>query len=108
MNRKIIITIGLTAIGLWLWSASSGTAQERKAPQKYECAIIKYDGPDRIQLILPNRFENLRLYKQGVVLPKEAQDEAFCLAYAANELAKEGWEPVGIDSTRVLMKRPVQ
>jgi hypothetical protein len=38
-------------------------------------------------------------------IPKEADNEQFCLAVAANRMAKEGWEPVNLDSRRILFRR---
>lgn len=49
----------------------------------------------------------LRLFKTGVELPKDIHDEEFCLAWAANKLAQDGWEPVNLNATRVLMRRQV-
>jgi hypothetical protein len=40
-------------------------------------------------------------------LPKDAQAEEFYLTKAANELAKQGWEALNIDSRRILFRRPV-
>ena len=40
-------------------------------------------------------------------LPKEAQAEEFYLTKASNELAKQGWEALNIDSRRILFRRPV-
>jgi hypothetical protein len=40
-----------------------------------------------------------------VTIPKEAQAEEFCLAYAANEMAKTNWELVTLDSRRIVLRR---
>jgi hypothetical protein len=40
-------------------------------------------------------------------LPREAQAEEFYLTKAANELARQGWEALNIDSRRILFRRPV-
>ena len=68
--------------------------------------MIKWDGPDRIQFLTPQRSEVIRLFKTGVTLPPEVRDEEFCLTWAANKLAQEGWEPVNLNSTRILLRRP--
>lgn len=85
------------------WAQSA----DRPAAQKYEVAVIKFDGPDRIAYILPGSTERARIFEE-IPLPKGVHDEAFCLAVAANKLAKDGWEPVSIDGTRIMMKRAVK
>ena len=40
-----------------------------------------------------------------VPIPKDAQPEEFWLAYAANEMAKQGWEAVNLNSRRILFRR---
>ena len=78
-----------------------------KAP-KFEYAIVKWDGPDRLYKNLPgNKLEVVRLEKLGITVPKEAQDEEFCLSVAANLMAKDGWEAVNLNSRRILLRRPV-
>ena len=72
---------------------------------QYEYAIVKWDGPDRLFYNLPNKFELVHLRNHKVTIPKDAQEEEFCLAYAANDMAKEGWEPIGLDSRRILFRR---
>ncbi len=49
----------------------------------------------------------LRLFKTGIELPRDILDEESCLAWAANKLAQEGWEPLNPDATRLLMRRPL-
>ena len=73
--------------------------------QSWEYAIVKWDGPDRIYYNLPGRFEMVHLKDLGVKIPKGAQPEEFCLAWAANKMAVEGWEPVNLHSRRILMRR---
>lgn len=104
--RNSLIITALLVLTVVLGS-TFGQSQERSAAQKYEVAVIKFDGPDRIAYILPNGTEQVRIFSE-IALPKGVHDEAFCLAMAANKLAKEGWEPVGINGTRVMMKRPVK
>jgi len=40
-----------------------------------------------------------------VNIPRDAQEEEWCLSYAANQLAKEGWETITLDSRRILLRR---
>lgn len=76
---------------------------------KYEYAIVKWDGPDYLYKNLPgNKLEVVRLEKIGIVVPKEAQNEEFCLSVAANLMAKDGWEPVNLNSRRILFRRAVK
>jgi hypothetical protein len=82
------------------------TAQDKKEASKYEYAIVKWDGPDRLYYNLPDKFEMVHITKGGGVrIPNEAQEEEWCLAYAANKMAADGWEPVNLDSRRLVFRR---
>jgi hypothetical protein len=72
---------------------------------KYEYAIVKWDGPDRLYYNMPDKFELVHLRNQRVNIPRDAQEEEWCLTYAANQLAKEGWETLTLDSRRILLRR---
>jgi hypothetical protein len=87
------------------WPQSSLTAADATAVSKWEYAIVKWDGPDRLYYNLPDKFELVYLSKTGVSIPKEAQSEEWCLAHAANTLAKEGWETIALDSRRIVLRR---
>jgi hypothetical protein len=102
--KKTLIVIACL-IGIVTWTASRGTAQNKLVPPKYEYAIVKWDGPDRLFYNLPSKFECVHLAKEGVTIPREAQEEEFCLAYASNKMAQEGWEPVNLDSRRIVFRR---
>jgi hypothetical protein len=103
---QILLTAAGTAV-LVLGFVFLARAQAPAASQRFEVAMIKWDGPDKIQLITPQKSEFIRVFKSGVQLPNDMNDEAFCLNWAANRLAQEGWEPVNLNSTRILMRRPV-
>jgi len=103
MMRKLLLVIAVAALAV-TWVAMPGKAQEKAAP-KYEYAILKWDGPDRLFYNMPGRFELVHLERKGVKIPGDAQNEEWCLAYGANELAIEGWEPITLDSRRLLMRR---
>lgn len=90
----VVILAGMNFVG----------AQNQTAAA-YEYAIVKWDGPDRLYYNLPDKFELVHITKEGVNIPKEAQEEEFCLAYAANKMAKDGWEPVNLDSRRIVFRR---
>lgn len=101
---KKIICIALFALIAGFATPTSSLAQDKVA--KYEYAVVKWDGPDRLYINLPdNGFKLVHLEKEGVTIPKEADNEQFCLAVAANRMAKEGWEPINLDSRRILFRR---
>ena len=84
-----------------------GAAQDKAArtAAKYEYAVVKWDGPDRLFYNLPSKFELVHIENEGVKIPRDAQNEEFCLAYAANKMAADGWEPVNLDSRRIVFRR---
>ena len=81
------------------------TAQNQSHPPKYEYAVVKWDGPDRLYYNLPDKFEMVHINKAGATIPGDAQNEEWCLAYAANKMATDGWEPINLDSRRILFRR---
>ena len=95
----------IVAITLLVLSCALPVHAQEPAPQKYEYAIVKWDGPDRVYFNLPDKFELKFLGREGVTIPREAQPEEFCLAWAANKMAKDGWTPVDFDSRRILFRR---
>ena len=101
------LLLALLLITTLLACTDTASAQDKPAGQKWEYAMIKWDGPDRIQYILPDKFDMVFLGKTHP-LPKNAQAEEFYLTRAANELAKDGWEAVNINSRRVLFRRSVK
>jgi hypothetical protein len=46
-------------------------------------AIVKWDGPDKLQFITPQKSEAARLFKTGVKLTEDICKEEFCLTWAA-------------------------
>ncbi len=104
MKKYVLILAAIVGLGL-LGSSFLTHAQEKAAP-KYEYAIVKWDGPDRLYFNLPDRFEMMHLGQQGVSIPKDAELEEYCLAAACNIMAKSQWEPVNLDSRRVVFRRP--
>ena len=105
MKKSLMLLVLLAAFVL-LKGAEMAAAQEKAVAQQFEYAMIKWDGPDRIQYILPEKFEFVRMGEK-YPLPKEAQAEEFYLTRASNELAKQGWEALNIDSRRILFRRLV-
>lgn len=80
-------------------------AQDSPRLPAYEYAIVKWEGQDRLAYNLPNQFELVHMRDRKVPFPKDAQEEEFWLAYAANEMAKQGWEAVNLNSRRILFRR---
>lgn len=104
MHKKLIIV--LVSISVLVVSALvPSLAQDKADPPKYEYAIVKWDGTDRLYINLPSKFELMRVKEQGVGIPRDAQDEEWCLTYAANQMAKDGWEPITLDSRRIIFRR---
>ena len=93
----IVVAVGTLAL------TSSLTAETKT--QAYEYALVKWDGPDRLYYNLPNKFEMVHLEEIGTKIPKDAQNEEYCLAIGANKMAAEGWEAVNLDSRRILFRR---
>jgi hypothetical protein len=107
MKRTTWLGLGAALLALWLGTALLGAAQDRSPAQRYECALIKWDGNDRVHVNLPDKSVTWRAYESGSKPPKEMPEEEFCLAWAVNKLAKEGWELVNLDSRRILLRRGV-
>ncbi len=105
MNRFYSLALSLVIALLCFGSMPAGYTQEKSSAAKYEFAVVKWDGPDRIYYNLPGKFELVFLSKTGVQIPRDAQPEEWCLAYAANVMAKDGWEAVNLNSRRILFRR---
>lgn len=105
--KFMLFAVAATAVAILFMSRTEAQGPASPSSRRCEVAIIKWDGPDRVQFILPEKSEMVRVFKQGVEMPKDIREEAFCLAWAANQLAREGWEPVNLNSTRILMQRQV-
>lgn len=103
--KKLAILATLLTAAL-IWNTHRSSAQDRKSVQTYEYATVKWDGPDRLFYNLPDKFELVHLRKSGVEIPRDTQEEEWCLMFAANKMAQEGWEPVNLDSRRILFRRP--
>ena len=101
--KKLLFLVVLAF--LLLLPPSHTTAADSSSATKWEYAIVKWDGPDKLYYNLPDKFELVLLSKAGVTIPKEAQAEEWCLNYAANKLAKDGWETLTLNSRRILLRR---
>jgi len=103
MNK--ILVIGIALIATFAFVTHHGSAQDKNYVPKYEYATVKWDGPDRLFYNLPDKFELVHLHKAGVEIPRDTQEEEWCLMFAANKMAQTGWEPVNFDSRRILFRR---
>jgi len=106
--KKITLILIATGLLFCAGTAMLAKAQDKPAPtQAWEYGMVKWDGPDKIQIITPEKTECLRVFKTGAVLPPEIHDEEFCVVWALNRVAKDGWEPITLHATRILIKRQV-
>jgi hypothetical protein len=106
--KKVLIALLVGSVVFGFSYSFRGLAQEKsggRAAAKYEYAVVKWDGPDRLFYNLPSKFELVHIENEGVKIPRDAQNEEFCLAYAANKMAADGWEPVNLDSRRIVFRR---
>ena len=104
-NRTLLFTV-LAALILWLGITLLAKAQSTPpSAHRHEYAIIKWDGPDKLQFITPTKCESLRALKSGAVLPPDIHDEEYCVMWAVNRMAKDGWEVVTLHATRVMLRR---
>jgi hypothetical protein len=101
MKKPLVVLLA----GALLGSISFVAAQNKHEGAKFEYAVVKWDGPDRLFYNLPDRFEMVHISKSGAKIPSDAQEEEWCLAYAANKMGVEGWEPINLDSRRILFRR---
>lgn len=96
MKRTLIASIALAG-GLLTWTAVTLVRAETEAtPSTFEYATIRWEGDDKVGVYLPDRSEPMHPRAQGRVPAKDSHEEEFDLSIAANEMAKEGWEPVSI------------
>ena len=105
MTKKLVLSL-LVLVALSSTVVLFVKAQEHAAAgPRFECAMIKWDGPDKLALIYPDHAEVIRVFKSAK-LPADMTEEEFCLTWGANKLAQLGWEPVNLNSRRVLFRRP--
>jgi hypothetical protein len=103
--KKLSFTLAIIAGVALAGSVFMTRAQEKKAAG-YEYAIVKWDDPDRLLFNYPNaRFELINLLKTGQKIPKDAENEEYCLAYACNFMALSGWEPLNLTPAKILFRR---
>jgi hypothetical protein len=107
MRKTTLLAIGITALAVWLGTSLLSTAQGKTPLGRPEYAIIKWDGNDKVCVNLPGKSEIMHVFElSGSRTPKEMQDEEFCLAWMANQMAQERWEVAAFDSRRLVFSRP--
>jgi hypothetical protein len=105
-SGTLLVTGAATLLGL-LCVATLVSAQPKTVGQRCEAAIVKWDGNDRVQLMTPTKSEVIRVYQAGGQKVGDIPEEEYCLTWAANKLAQEGWELVNLNNRRILMQRPL-
>ena len=101
-----LIACAVGVIGL-LWASILVRAQSKGSSQRCEAAMLKWDGGDKIQLMTPYKSEVIHVFQAGGQRVPDIPEEEYCLTWAANKLAQEGWELVKLNNRRVLMQRPL-
>jgi hypothetical protein len=110
MKKAILVFAAIGAVVL-LASVTHTGAEEKTVSarvQQWEYAWVKWDGPDRMAYIFPDKCDVVRMTEQGYQAPKNVDEEQYYLCMAANKLAKDGWEPVNLDSRRILFRRSLK
>ena len=105
MNRKLLLSLAALALFSLTVVLLVRAQEHAAATPRFECAMIKWDGPDKLALIYADHAEVIRVFKSAK-LPADMTEEEFCLTWGANKLAQLGWEPVNLNSRRVLFRRP--
>lgn len=100
--------LSITIVVLSIGGSLLLRAQEKPGRQLYEYALLKWDGPDKVQVFYPDKFDYFRVFEKGNTLPKNAHDEEYCVNLVVNNLAKDGWEPIQLHATRVMLRRQVK
>lgn len=105
MKQLILLTLSVFLLCNPYSAFTQNSPDTQSQAKQYEYAIVKWESLDRLYFNLPNKFELKYLGKEGVTIPRDAQAEEFCLAWAANQMAKDGWIPTSFDSRRILFRR---
>jgi hypothetical protein len=107
MKQRTLVLISL--IGLFALVCGSMIVKGQSKPgAKYEVAIIKWDGNDRVQLTSAAKNEVIHVYKEGGQKLNDIPEEEYCVTFVANKLAADGWELVNLNNRRILMQRPLK
>jgi hypothetical protein len=107
MKRTVLLLAGAVALVCVLGASTLLRAQPKASAQRCEAAIIKWDGNDKVHVMTPAKSEVIRVFSSGGQKLADIPEEEYCVTWAANKLAQEGWELVNLNNRRILMQRPV-
>ncbi len=107
MKRQVLILASLAGLALMLVAPQLLRAQTRTVGQRFEAAMIKWDGADKVQVMTPAKCEVVYVYKTGGQRVTDIHDEEYCLTWVSNKLLQDGWELVNLNNRRVLFRRAV-
>jgi hypothetical protein len=106
MKQRTLVLVGLVGLFALLCGTMIVKAQV-KPGAKYEAAILKWDGDDKVWVTSATKNEVVHVYKEGGQKIKDGPEEEYCVTFVANKMAAEGWELVNLNNRRILMQRPV-
>jgi hypothetical protein len=105
--KKILLTILLIVSVIAVQRTLPGHAQDKPAAvQAYEYGIIKWEASDKVQLVYPTGSTVIHAYNSGARHNDATSEEDSSMIWAIEHVAKDGWEPVNLDGTRTLIRRP--
>jgi hypothetical protein len=108
MKPRTLLLAGAVGLLALLCASMLVRAQPKaQSSQRCEAAMIKWDGGDKIQIMTPAKSEVIRVFQAGGQRVTDIPEEEYCLTWAANMLAQEGWELVNLNNRRILMQRAV-
>src|SRR6476659_2429093 len=81
-SRNLLLTIGLIVVVFIGVQFVPKAAQPSASSHNWECAMIKWDGPDKLAIIYPDHAEMVRVFK-STKLPPDMTEEEFCLTWGA-------------------------
>ncbi len=108
MKKSTLVLASLIALFALFCGSMLLKAQAPGGKPKYEAAILKWDGNDRVQVTSAGKNEVIRVYKEGGQKLYDIPEEEYCLTFVANKMAGDGWELVNLNNRRILMQRPLK
>lgn len=102
VNAVVCALAFFVVVGLFVARAQSADVAPR-----FEVALATWIGEDEVSVISGGETRTWHPIREGAQTPTGAPIRESCLAWSANRLAMEGWEPVNLDSDRILFRRRV-